>query len=78
MNIEDFSDEDVLRRADAIKARKRKEERLAGFEEQDTVTIRWTLSNVKGGRKYLGQQGYDGVEVSAEDVADLVTKALKP
>lgn len=78
MKIEDFSDADVLAQAKKIHARKRQEERRVGFEEQDTVTIRWNLPTVKGGRPYLGTQGYDGIEVNAAAVEDLVVSVLAP
>lgn len=77
MNITDFADDEVLARAAQIHAQRKTDERIGGFKEQDTVTIRWNLPTVKGGRKYLGNQGYDGVEVDSALVAEIVLQALK-
>lgn len=66
----------ILKMAEAILARRKKEARAAGFAEAETVMIRWEVKNATQLRLGLSR-GYDSVTVEASRVAPMVRALIK-
>ncbi len=65
-----MTDDQILAEAEKIMKKRLQAARLAGFFKKDTVMIRWDNPGAPFG------ESYSSVTVAAEDVADVVSKAL--
>lgn len=67
-----MTDDEVLAEAARIRARRLNQARLASFEAQSTVLIRWNVPGSPFGESYCG------IEVPAAAVADVVSGHFAP